>query len=155
RRAVGREQQLDVVVGEAARGELGEAVAAEDDPGHVRRQLLGAQDPPAVGPGIAPAYGLLGHVRSCRCRSSIRSTTCSAMARDGVAAGEGAWRTAVTGPRELMRKSSTSEPSRSTACARTPAGARTRSAARSSGRYSRAAAANARREKEPCISRMP
>ena len=47
---------------------------------------------------------------------------CSAMAIDAVAAGDGALRTEVTGPTWLMRKSSTSPPSGSTAWARTPAG---------------------------------
>ena len=49
-----------------------------------------------------------------------RSTTCSAMASAEVAAGDGALRTAMTGPRVLIRKSSTSEPSVSMAWARTP-----------------------------------
>src|SRR5579875_2434881 len=58
----------------------------------------------------------------------------SAIARLEVAPGEGALRTAVTGPRVAIRKSSTSEPSASSACALTPAAAGTRSSAESSGR---------------------
>ena len=50
---------------------------------------------------------------------------CSAMASDAVAAGDGAFRMAVTGPNVLTRKSSTSDPSGSTACARTPGRGRT------------------------------
>ena len=46
---------------------------------------------------------------------------CRAMAKLDVAAGEGALRTTTTRPCRPMRKSSTSAPSRSTACARTPA----------------------------------
>ena len=44
RRASPRELQLDVVVGELAGPEAGEAVAAEDDPDHPRRQPLDALD---------------------------------------------------------------------------------------------------------------
>jgi 2-polyprenyl-6-methoxyphenol hydroxylase-like FAD-dependent oxidoreductase len=66
---------------------------------------------------------------------SMASTTCSAMARLEVAAGDGALRTAVTGPRRWMRKSSTRLPSRSSACARTPAPARTTSSGPMSGTY--------------------
>ena len=57
--------------------------------------------------------------------SDSSATICSAMAMDDVAAGEGALRIAVTGPIRWMRKSSTSDPSGSTACARTPASAGT------------------------------
>ena len=60
---------------------------------------------------------------------------CSAMAIEAVAAGDGALRTAVTGPVRVMRKSSTRVPSASTAWARTPAGADTTSAMVSQGRY--------------------
>jgi hypothetical protein len=48
---------------------------------------------------------------------------CSAMAREAVAPGDGALRTVMTSPVRMIRKSSTSDPSASTACARTPAGA--------------------------------
>ncbi len=59
---------------------------------------------------------------------------CSAMAIDAVAAGDGALRTDVTGPTRLIRKSSTSAPLGSTACARTPAGAEVTSDIRTHGR---------------------
>ena len=65
-----------------------------------------------------PVLGLLVLVES-----ESSATICSAMARDAVAAGDGALRMAVTGPIRWMRKSSTSAPSGSTAWARTPAGA--------------------------------
>ena len=58
---------------------------------------------------------------------------CSAMARDDVAAGEGALRTATTAPLRLIRKSSTRLPSVSSAWARMPAVEGTRSATVSSG----------------------
>ena len=54
--------------------------------------------------------------------------------------GDGAFRTAVIGPIREMRKSSTRPPSASTAWARTPAGAGTRSELCSSGRNDRACA---------------
>ena len=57
---------------------------------------------------------------------------CSAIASDDVAPGDGAFRTVVTGPTRPIRKSSTSDPSGSRACARTPARARTRSVSRGS-----------------------
>jgi hypothetical protein len=59
---------------------------------------------------------------------------CSAIAIDAVAAGDGALRTVTTSPVRLIRKSSTSDPSGSTACARTPAGADVTSAAVIQGR---------------------
>ena len=49
----------------------------------------------------------------------------SAIASEEVAAGDGALRTQTTPPSSARQKSSTSEPSRSSACARIPAGART------------------------------
>src|SRR5262249_1314523 len=63
------------------------------------------------------------------------ATMCSAMAIDAVAAGDGALRIEVTGPAWLTRKSSTSAPFGSTACARTPAGADITSPIVSQGRY--------------------
>jgi O-acetylserine/cysteine efflux transporter len=60
-------------------------------------------------------------------------TTCSAMARLAVAAGEGALRTSSTRPSACSAKSSTRPPSRATACARTPDPDRTRSASCRSG----------------------
>jgi hypothetical protein len=59
---------------------------------------------------------------------------CSAIASDAVAAGEGAFRTVTTSPARLIRKSSTREPSASTAWARTPAGADVTSAGVTQGR---------------------
>ena len=60
---------------------------------------------------------------------------CSAIAIEAVAAGDGALRIEVTGPVWLIRKSSTSPPSESTAWARTPAGALVTSARVIQGRY--------------------
>ena len=80
---------------------------------------------------------------------------CSAIARLEVAAGEGALRTATTAPSTSIAKSSRRLPRRSTACARTPAGAGTRSARPSSGTYRRAAAAYARFDSDTDSSRTP
>jgi hypothetical protein len=80
---------------------------------------------------------------------------CSAMAIDAVAAGDGALRTEVTGPTWLIRKSSTREPSGSTAWARTPAGALVTSPVVSQGRYVLASARYARRTSDPRYSRTP
>src|SRR5262245_24809101 len=66
-------------------------------------------------------------------RSRTRSARYSAIASEDVAAGDGAFRTAVTRPRLEIRKSSTSAPSRPRAWARTPDGPATRSALVSSG----------------------
>jgi len=75
----------------------------------------------------APRRGALTQSRS------ASSAMCSAIAMLEVAPGEGAFRTETTGPSRLMRKSSTSDPSGSSACARTPAGAGTRSSAEIAG----------------------
>jgi drug/metabolite transporter (DMT)-like permease len=61
------------------------------------------------------------------------ATTCSAMARLAVAAGDGALRTSSTRPSACSAKSSTRLPSRATAWARTPDPDRTRSASCRSG----------------------
>ena len=73
---------------------------------------------PGLRDGQTAGRGLRG---GCRQSASTTSTMCSAIASDDVAPGEGALRTAVTGPSRSIRKSSTSEPSGSSACARTPA----------------------------------
>ncbi len=77
------------------------------------------------------------------------------MASDEVAAGDGALRTDTTCPRRLMRKSSTSDPSGSIACARMPLGPGSTSCTVSSGTYRRAAATKRRVLSEPAISRTP
>src|SRR6201995_1579375 len=63
-------------------------------------------------------------VQAATARPVTGPASSSGMASDGVAAGEGAWRTHTTPPVTPSRKSSTSDPSRSTAWARTPASAR-------------------------------
>ena len=71
-RARRREQQLDVVVGELAGREVGQAVAAEHDPDHVRRDPLGAQHlghPRRAPAGRAAALCCLGHAPSVDGRS--------------------------------------------------------------------------------------
>src|SRR2546429_1176187 len=65
--------------------------------------------------------------------SAASSATWRPIAREAVAAGEGALRTWIASGSATMRKSSTSEPSGLTACARTPAPPRARSAEVSSG----------------------
>ena len=64
-----------------------------------------------------------GYLSSLLSGSLSSPMMCSAIAMEAVAAGDGALRTEVTGPTRLIRKSSTSAPSESTAWARTPAGA--------------------------------
>src|SRR5437773_866697 len=65
--------------------------------------------------------------------SAASSAMWRPIAREAVAAGEGALRTWIASGSATMRKSSTSEPSGLTACARTPAPPRARSAEVSSG----------------------
>jgi hypothetical protein len=96
-----------------------------------RARGLKLQTPPA---GPRPPVRLADNHRSVSTGSLSSATMCSAMAIDAVAAGDGALRTAVTGPTWLMRKSSTRPPSGSIACARTPAGALVTSPAVSQGR---------------------
>jgi hypothetical protein len=55
---LGPEQQLDVVVGARARGEIGEAVAAEDHTLHMRRESLRADHARGVGLGGPPCRTL-------------------------------------------------------------------------------------------------
>src|SRR5690606_29941512 len=77
---------------------------------------------------VASRLGAARQLSACSPFPSITSTTYSAIASEEVAAGDGALRTAVTGPRRSIRKSSTRVPSASRAWARTPAPARTTSA---------------------------
>src|SRR6266480_2471421 len=77
------------------------------------------------------------------------------IASEAVAPGEGALRTWMASGPVTMRKSSTSEPSGLTACARTPAPPRVRSAEVSSGTSRWSARANAARLSERYISYVP
>ena len=75
--------------------------------------------------------------------------------RDAVAAGDGALSTCTVCGASRIRKSSASVPSRSTAWARTPAGAGRRSAAVTSGSSRRTAEVKALLDSERCSSPAP
>ena len=86
---------------------------------------------------------------------SIFVTMCSAIASDDVAAGDGALRSNTTRSRMLIRKSSTSPPSASSACARTPATPGTTSSSLELGHIGAGACDELRLLSEPDISLTP
>ena len=85
----------------------------------------------------------------------FRDHVCSPIAREAVAAGEGAFRTCTKPGDSWMQKSSSSRPSAPTAWARTPAPPGSRSAAVTSGTSARAERAYARRIRDRQNSAPP
>jgi hypothetical protein len=76
RRTLGREQRVDVPVGERRRGERPQPVAAEDQPHHAPRDLLGAEHRPVQGVHDGPRRSCLSaghHVAGAS--AAVRSST--------------------------------------------------------------------------------
>src|SRR5439155_16067152 len=120
-----------------------------------RRADRGAGPERVLAAHVLLADAVVRHAGASPKVSATRPAMCRPIASEAVAAGDGALRTWIASCETAIRKSSTSEPSGATACARTPAPPRTRSSVRSSGTSRWRARTKAALRRDRYISYVP